>query len=60
MARAMCFIGIIIAILLILLFGVDAFAKVPFRGASMMMNVAMILAAMMLAYTSWATLREQK
>jgi hypothetical protein len=60
MARAMCVIGIIVALVLVLLFGTDAFLKVPFRGASMMMNVAMIVAGFMLGYTSWATLREQK
>jgi hypothetical protein len=60
MARAMCFLGIVIAILLVLLFGADAFLKVPFRGVSMVMNVAMIVAGLTLAYCSWSTLREQK
>ena len=60
MAKAMCFIGIIIAILLVLLFGTDTFLKVPFRGASTMMNVAMMVAGLILGYCSWATLREQK
>lgn len=60
MAKAMCVIGIVVALLLILLFGADTFLNVPFRGASMMMNVAMMIAGLMLAYTSLATLREQK
>jgi hypothetical protein len=60
MAKAMCVIGIIVAIVLILLFGADTFLKVPFRGANMMMNVSMMIAGVMLAYSSWAALREQK
>ena len=60
MPRLMCVIGIIVAILLVLLFGLDAFLKVPFAAASMTMNVAMIIAGVVLGYVSWATLREQK
>jgi hypothetical protein len=60
MSRVMCVIGIIVAILLVLLFGLDAFLKVPFAGVSIVMDVAMMIAGVVLGYVSWATLREQK
>jgi hypothetical protein len=60
MTRAMCVIGIIVAILLVLLFGLDAFLKVPFAAVSMPMDVGMMIAGVVLGYVSWATLREQK
>ena len=60
MPRVMCVIGIIVAILLVLLFGLDAFLKVPFAAVSMTMDVTMIIAGVVLGYVSWGTLREQK
>lgn len=60
MTRVMCAIGIIVAILLVIVFGLDAFLKVPFGAVNMTIDVAMIISGLMLGYAGWATLREQK
>jgi hypothetical protein len=60
MPKAMCVIGVVVAILLVLLFGLDAFLAVPFATSSMAMDVGMMVGGVALAYVSWATFREQK
>jgi len=59
MPKALCVIGMIVAGLLILLFGLDAAVGIPFNSASMMMDVGMIVASAIVAYLSWSTFREQ-
>ena len=59
MPRAMCIIGTVVALLVVLLFGLDLFAAIPFKSHSTLMDIMMIVAGLMLAFISWRTLREQ-
>ena len=49
----------IIAALILVLFGLDLVLGVPFQKISMMMDIGFVVAAILLAYMSWATFREQ-
>jgi hypothetical protein len=54
--------GMVVAILLLILFAFDLVAPpsmAPFRKASVLMDVAMIVCAIMLGAASWLTFREQ-
>jgi threonine/homoserine/homoserine lactone efflux protein len=59
MPKALCMVGMAVAIILVLLFLLDLVAGIPFRRASMMMDILMLVCAAMLAYVSWSTFREQ-
>ncbi len=58
MPKALSISGIVVAIVLVLLFGLDLALKFPFGGASKTMDVGFVVAAITLAYASWSTLRE--
>lgn len=60
MPRVLCYFGIVIAGLLLLLFGLDLVAKIPFGGGAMLRDVAFVVCSGVLGYLSWATLREGK
>ena len=57
--KALCITGIVIAVLLILLFGVDLGIGVPLGGFSPKLEIGIIVAAVLLGYGSWHALREQ-
>jgi hypothetical protein len=59
MAKALCIISLIVALGLLLLFGLDLAIGVPFRKANMPMDVGSVVAAALLAYMSWSSYREQ-
>jgi hypothetical protein len=62
MPKALCMSGMAVAILLLILFIFDLAAPAtvaPFRKASILMDVAMIVCAIALAFVSWLTFREQ-
>jgi hypothetical protein len=65
MPKALCYIGLVIAGLLLLVFGLDLATTFildeafPFRGVSLIMDIAFTLGAIALGYLSWTTLREQ-
>jgi hypothetical protein len=59
MPRALSISGIVVAILLILVFGLDVGLGFPFGGASKFMDIGFCVAALMLGYLGWSTLREQ-
>jgi len=59
MAKILSLIGLILASLIILLFGIDLAIEFPFRRANTMMDIAFVLCGAALAYMSWATMREQ-
>jgi hypothetical protein len=59
MPKALCMSGIAVAILIILLFGVDLAVALPFKRASAMMDISLISCAIVLGLISWMTLREQ-
>ncbi len=59
MPKALCIVGLVVAVLLLALFGLDMATGVPFGGLGMVPNVGFIVIAAILGYLSWATLREQ-
>jgi len=59
MPKALCISGLVVAGLVILLFTADLAAGIPFRRASMMMDVSLLVCAVLLGVLSWFTLREQ-
>jgi hypothetical protein len=59
MPKALCMVGMGVAILLILLFLLDLIVGIPFGRASMLMDVLMILCALLLGFVSWTTYKEQ-
>lgn len=59
MPKALSISGMVIAALLLILFGMDLAIGVPFRGVSMLMDVGFILCALLLGYLGWSAFREQ-
>ncbi len=62
MPKALCWAGMVMSILVLLLFITDLVAPswlAPFKKASLMMDIAFALCAATTAYMSYATLREQ-
>lgn len=59
MPKALTWIGLVIAALLLLIFGLDLAMSVPFKGASTLFDITVIICCLVLAYLSWNTLREQ-
>jgi hypothetical protein len=65
MPRGLCIAGLVIAALLLLLFGLDLLASfvipglAPFRGTSLVMDAVFVVCAIGLAYLSWSSLKEQ-
>jgi hypothetical protein len=60
MPKALCVVGAIVAVLLLILFGLDFAAGFPFNGVSSVMDFGFLLCALILGYVSWTTLMEQK
>jgi hypothetical protein len=59
MPKALCIVGMVVAVLLVILFGLDLAVKIPFSKNSWMMDVGFILCSLGLGYLSWSTFREQ-
>ncbi len=65
MPKALCYSGLVIAALLLLLFGLDLATAMmlgsgfPFRGVNKTMDIGFIVCSAVLGYLSWTTLREQ-
>ena len=59
MPKALCYVGLVVSVLLLLVFGLDLAISYPFGGVSLTMDVGFVLGGAALAYLSWATLREQ-
>jgi hypothetical protein len=61
MPKALCIAGMVVAVLVAILFILDlAVPSMMFRGASMLMDIVMIVCSIILAVISWLTLKEQK
>ncbi len=66
MPKALCYVGIVVSVLLLLVFGLDLLtyflldSAFPFGGVSLTMDIGFLLAAAVLAYLSWSTFQEQK
>jgi hypothetical protein len=62
MPKALCWAGLVIAILVLALFSFDLVVPAslaPFQKSSIMLDVLFILCAIALGYLSWTTLKEQ-
>ena len=59
MAKALTILGMVVALLIFSLFGLDVAIGVPFAKANMMMDVGAIICAAILGYLSWAAFKEQ-
>ncbi len=62
MPKALCMSGMAVAILIAILFIFDLVAPItmaPFRKASILMDVCMLVCAALLGVASWLTFREQ-
>ena len=57
MSKAFCIAGAVVAILLLLVFGVDLASGFPYDRQSIILDIGMVLCAAMLGYISWATFR---
>jgi hypothetical protein len=60
MPKALCLVGSIVAVLLILVFGLDLMIKFPFRRESLTMDIGCLISAIGLGYMSWTSFREQR
>ena len=62
MPKAFCIAGAVVAILLLLVFGIDLIPGVnfPFGGQNMIIDIGMIVCSAMLGYISWSTYRTLK
>jgi hypothetical protein len=60
MPKALCLVGTVVAVLLLLVFGLDLAVKLPFRRASLTMDFGCLVCSLILGYVSWTTLKEQK
>ncbi len=59
MPKALCILGMVVSILLIVLFGMDLAMSFPFRGIGMVWSIIFIAGAGILAYLSFSTFRKQ-
>ena len=61
MPKALCIVGMVVAGILAILFGLDLALPVgkPFGGVSMVMSIGFLICAAILGYVSWLTFREQ-
>jgi hypothetical protein len=60
MPKALCLVGTVVAVLLLLVFGFDLALKFPFHRVNMVMDIGFLFCAVALGYVSWMTLKEQK
>jgi hypothetical protein len=59
MAKGLTILGMVIAVLIFCLFGLDLAIGVPFMKANIMMDIGAVVCAGILGYLSWATFKEQ-
>ena len=59
MPKALCIVGMVVAGLLVFLFGLDLAAGIPFGKPSMVMSIGLLICGAILGYLSWMTFREQ-
>lgn len=62
MSKAFCIAGAVVAILLLVVFGLDLIPGVgfPFGSQNWIIDIGMILCSLMLGYISWSTYRTLK
>ncbi len=60
MPKALCLVGTVVAVLLLLVFGLDLAIKFPFHRVSLTMDIGIAGVFRDPGLLSWTTLREQK
>jgi hypothetical protein len=60
MPKALCIAGLVVAVLLAIVFGLDLAMGFPFHRVSKVMDIGFVICAVALGYISWMTLKEQK
>ena len=58
MPKVLCLSGAAVAVLVLLLFGIDLAAGFPFDRISLVMDIGLIICSLVLGYTSWTTFRQ--
>ena len=59
MPKALCFAGMAVSALVLILFTLDLAVGIPLGRANIVMDIVFILCALGLGYSSWSTLQEQ-
>ncbi len=59
MPRVLTISGFVVAVLVLLVFGLDLALGIPFRKVSLVMDIGFVLCAIGLGYLSWMTFRQQ-
>lgn len=60
MAKALTILGMVIAVLIFALFGLDLAIGIPFTKANIPMDISAIVCAGILGFLSWSTYKEQQ
>ncbi len=60
MSKALCLAGLVVAVLLAVVFGLDLAIGFPFHGVNKIMDIGIVVCAAALGYISWMTFKEQK
>ncbi len=60
MGKGLSITGLVIAIILLLLFGLDLATGIPFGRPSLLLDIGFVICAGLLIYMAWSTYREQK
>jgi hypothetical protein len=58
MGKGMTIGGMVIAVLILILFALDLILGLPFKQASVAMDIAFIICALGLTFLSWSTLKD--
>jgi hypothetical protein len=60
MGKGLAITGMVIAIILLLLFGLDLAIGIPFGQPSMLLDIGFVISSAILIYMAWSTYREQR
>ena len=58
MPKALSITGMVVAVLLLLIFGLDLGLQFPFKRTNPTMDIGFLICSAILAYMSWSTYRE--
>lgn len=59
MPKALAISGLAVAVVVLLVFGLDVAIGIPLGGMSKTMDIGFLVCALILGYISWTTFREQ-
>jgi hypothetical protein len=58
MPKVLSISGLVVAVFLLLVFGLDLALQFPFGGANKVMDVGFLVSALLLGYLSWSAFRD--